>query len=287
MGYHLTTADLDARCTSESAYPRFSDCESGFRFYTPGLGRWCSRDPMGELGALNLCCFVRNNAIEWFDILGLSYGHHIIPRKIFQRLINQDVKKFLESGEMNRIFNDYYTAHNGKLYGGISADKYAKAIEEELQKFLGPKAIEELTEAQAKEFLSGLGNLPAENIIARYNAGVRREALDMLKAATRRAAASSMSRAEAAGAEKLGAKVGGKVIGKAIPVVGIVVTIYFISEDAEAYGWGPAIINGGVDAIPGFGTGKMIGEIIGGERVIDAVVGPKQEVSPTSVCGSE
>jgi hypothetical protein len=195
------------------------------------------------------------------------------------------VKKFLEKGEMNRIFNEYYTSHNGKLYGGISADKYAKAIEEELQKFLGPKAIEAMTEAEAKKFLAGLGDLPVENIVSRYNSAVKAEAI--LEAAAKKAAAASMKKAEAAGAKKLGTKAGGKVIGKAIPVVGIVVTIYFISEDAEAYGWGPAIINGGVDAIPGFGTGKVIGEVIGGERVINAVVGPKQEVAPTSVCSPE
>jgi hypothetical protein len=116
---------------------------------------------------------------------------------------------------------------------------------------------------------------------------VRNEAKIFLEAATKNAAAKSMTKAESAGAEKIGSKLGGKIVGKAIPVVGILVTVYFVSEDAEVYGWTPSIINAGVDMIPGFGTGKIIGEIIGGERVINALVESKQEVVPTSVCGSE
>jgi len=44
---------------------------SGQRYYNPELGRWPSRDPIGEAGGVNIYGFVRNSAIIRFDILGL------------------------------------------------------------------------------------------------------------------------------------------------------------------------------------------------------------------------
>jgi RHS repeat-associated protein len=42
------------------------------RFYMPSLGRWPSRDPIGERGGLNLYGYVLNNPIRWVDPLGLE-----------------------------------------------------------------------------------------------------------------------------------------------------------------------------------------------------------------------
>ena len=44
----------------------------GMRFYDPGTGRWCSREPIGEvLGSLGLYGFVQNSPISGTDYLGL------------------------------------------------------------------------------------------------------------------------------------------------------------------------------------------------------------------------
>jgi hypothetical protein len=40
--------------------------------YSPELGRWLSRDPIGEIGGLNLYVFCSNNATNLFDVLGLA-----------------------------------------------------------------------------------------------------------------------------------------------------------------------------------------------------------------------
>jgi len=43
----------------------------GYRYYSPKLGRWISRDPIAEKGGKNLYAFVRNNPIHRHDALGL------------------------------------------------------------------------------------------------------------------------------------------------------------------------------------------------------------------------
>jgi RHS repeat-associated protein len=47
----------------------------GFRYYSPDLGRWINRDPIGENGGVNLFSFVANEAIHSIDLL----GEQIIP----------------------------------------------------------------------------------------------------------------------------------------------------------------------------------------------------------------
>ncbi len=46
----------------------------GFRFYSPGMGRWMNRDPLQEEGGINLYGMVGNNPINDVDEYGLSGG---------------------------------------------------------------------------------------------------------------------------------------------------------------------------------------------------------------------
>ncbi|NLH74601.1 MAG: RHS repeat-associated core domain-containing protein, partial [Verrucomicrobia bacterium] len=64
---------------------KYTDDESGFlyygyRYYSPGTGRWPSRDHIGERSGLNLYGVVGNNPICRYDVCGL-YGkgdHHTL-----------------------------------------------------------------------------------------------------------------------------------------------------------------------------------------------------------------
>lgn len=56
---------------------KFQDDETdliyyGHRYYNPSLGRWISRDPLEEHGALNLYGFVGNDAMSLIDVLGMG-----------------------------------------------------------------------------------------------------------------------------------------------------------------------------------------------------------------------
>ena len=45
----------------------------GYRYYSPDMGRWLSRDPIEEQGGLNLYGFVNNDPVNKWDKLGMSY----------------------------------------------------------------------------------------------------------------------------------------------------------------------------------------------------------------------
>ena len=53
----------------------------GYRFYSPSLGRWISRDPIEEAGGANIYVFVANNSLSLFDPLGLDWKTILGPER--------------------------------------------------------------------------------------------------------------------------------------------------------------------------------------------------------------
>ncbi|MDD4406252.1 MAG: RHS repeat-associated core domain-containing protein [Parabacteroides sp.] len=56
-------------------FTKYTDNETdlvyyGYRYYSPALGRWLSRDPIEEQGGLNLYGFVNNDPVNKWDKLG-------------------------------------------------------------------------------------------------------------------------------------------------------------------------------------------------------------------------
>ena len=56
---------------------KYLDSESGliyygYRYYSPSLGRFLNRDPIGELGGSNLYAFVENDPGKWVGLLGVG-----------------------------------------------------------------------------------------------------------------------------------------------------------------------------------------------------------------------
>ncbi len=78
----IMAADFADRATSSFDWEfgfqgQFRDSETGFynygyRYYSPKIGRWTSRDPIKEIGAPNLYEFVNNSPFVYVDFLGLT-----------------------------------------------------------------------------------------------------------------------------------------------------------------------------------------------------------------------
>ncbi len=65
----------DAQTAGEPAGPEL--CYYGYRYYSPELGRWASRDPIGEMAGENLYGFVGNSPVDDVDRLGLMTSSEI------------------------------------------------------------------------------------------------------------------------------------------------------------------------------------------------------------------
>lgn len=60
------------RFSSKEVHPQTGIYYYGFRFYEPNLQRWTSRDPIEEMGGLNLYGFVGNEPTDFIDPDGLA-----------------------------------------------------------------------------------------------------------------------------------------------------------------------------------------------------------------------
>jgi RHS repeat-associated protein len=69
----------------------------GYRYYSVELGRWWTRDPIGERGGFNLYGFVRNNGVNAVDILGLACGNRLTAKEA--KKLACAINKWLEQAE--------------------------------------------------------------------------------------------------------------------------------------------------------------------------------------------
>jgi RHS repeat-associated protein len=65
------TLEQPYRFSTKYYYAGYGLNDYGFRFYNPMVGKWMTRDPIGERGGLNLYGFVGNSAMNFVDTLGL------------------------------------------------------------------------------------------------------------------------------------------------------------------------------------------------------------------------
>ncbi len=77
FGNQITAAGPHVTTNPYRFSTKYSDSETGlfyygYRYYSPKLGRWLVRDPLGEAGGNNLYTFVKNNPSYYWDYLGLD-----------------------------------------------------------------------------------------------------------------------------------------------------------------------------------------------------------------------
>ena len=104
----------------------------GYRYYSPALGRWLSRDPIGEHGGINLYGMIQNSPVCNYDPVGLSLGSDIT--RIFASRVLTPIINVFRSNHYD-LFDD-----DNEMASDISAQLSAF-----YQKFLCSK----LSEARA------------------------------------------------------------------------------------------------------------------------------------------
>ena len=87
--------DYDSRSTSDFDWEflfhgEFRDAETGlynygYRYYDASLGRWLSRDPIGESGGINLNEFVKNAPSTYLDLIG--------EKPVLEAILDDDPKR--------------------------------------------------------------------------------------------------------------------------------------------------------------------------------------------------
>jgi RHS repeat-associated protein len=109
FGELISSQDLDGSGWNERNLHRFSTKPElagagllyyGYRWYDPGTGRWPSRDPIEEVGGMNMYGFVGNNGILKYDYLGkITWEEHL--RNLGESLekLNADRKRWQDALE--------------------------------------------------------------------------------------------------------------------------------------------------------------------------------------------
>ncbi len=91
MGYHLRAQPAarprETGCATPHVCAARTGVGSGYRYYSPALGRWVNRDPIGERGGWHLYAFVGNRPFLFVDLLGMQiWIERSIARSIMQDL---------------------------------------------------------------------------------------------------------------------------------------------------------------------------------------------------------
>jgi RHS repeat-associated protein len=86
----------------------------GYRYYNPSTGRWLSRDPIQEMGGLNLYGFVNNSSVNRIDLLGCGDGDAGGAGAMLSLLLSYLVDYGILSDPIQRKLFEHYFDGNGE-----------------------------------------------------------------------------------------------------------------------------------------------------------------------------
>jgi len=90
----------------------------GYRYYNTRAGRWLSRDPIAEQGGLNLYGFVRSDAVNRADTLGLFSSS--VHRPLTENAVRSAYSKLATTSKcQQRIFGAVLNGNEGQDAGNL------------------------------------------------------------------------------------------------------------------------------------------------------------------------
>jgi len=101
----------------------YHDSETGlvyynYRYYSPELGRWLSRDPYSENGGLNLYAFVDNDPVGRWDLRGLESRYDRTKDQIAR-----DMKQLIREEESGKTAQEIANKYDPTLGAGSDMEK--------------------------------------------------------------------------------------------------------------------------------------------------------------------
>jgi RHS repeat-associated protein len=153
-----TPADSDPfRLATTYTYDKAGLSYYGLRFYNPPLGRWLSRDPIGDAGGINQYGFVKNRPVSRFDVLGLTYYEEPIENMTLAALRDRFGHGFLAQTPWAEPWTPVVAIHWVQEYnGGCCAEvKSAKPINVTVRTFVPTYVVGEVFTAQGYQAMLG------------------------------------------------------------------------------------------------------------------------------------
>jgi len=114
--------------------PRRGRAVSGRRYYSPSQGRFLGRDPIQERGGLNLYGFSRNNAVNFWDVLGMAPSHDGDTGDTFEEETADDngvlkVSWYCNGGSSWYKTNEVYVLNSVTVTPGLNDENVAPPID--------------------------------------------------------------------------------------------------------------------------------------------------------------
>lgn len=135
FGKLLRSTGTFARVNPIRFSTKYQDEESslvyyGYRYYDAELGRWLSRDPLGESGGVNLYGFVGNNPTRYVDALGLFLLDDIdgsVQQQAIDKLTRDRLSRFYESPDFYDLAR-YEADSRASLYSKLQRSDLASRM---------------------------------------------------------------------------------------------------------------------------------------------------------------
>ncbi len=79
----------------------------GYRHYSVAIGRWITRDPLGEVGGINLYGFVQNDPENWVDPWGLYRSHWLLRLLVPGQIFYDEGLTVIENGNYGLVITNF------------------------------------------------------------------------------------------------------------------------------------------------------------------------------------